>query len=132
MDKAGDVSIFRFTIRVPQTGDLVRTYFPNNVERNASADPAILDICQESLFLETNPISNCLYDAATNMVEFPLPDHITSDSFFTYELGYMRNPPQSQQLSGFDIQVLDSVDPDTILYSNTEVSVRVNPGEITG
>ena len=30
-DKAGDTSVFRFTIRVPDEGDLVRTVLPSSV-----------------------------------------------------------------------------------------------------
>jgi len=65
------------------------------------------------------------------MVEFPLPDHVSPTNYFTYELGYMQNPAYSQELQGFDIQVLDSASPDTVLYSNDEVSVQVKAGLIT-
>jgi hypothetical protein len=115
MDGAGDFSVFRFTIKVPQSGDLIRTIFPSNVIY--WGDPSNLDICQENDdFMETNPIQNCSFDLATNMAEFLLPDHISPPNFFTYELGFMQNPAYSQDLQGFDIQVLDSTSPDTVLY----------------
>ena len=92
-DKAGDTSVFRFTIRVPSTGDLVRTYFPDTVPY--VSDPTFVEVCQESFFLGTTPIQNCAYNPTENMIEFPVPGQVGPGAYFTYELGNMRNPASS-------------------------------------
>lgn len=127
-EKAGDSSVFRFTIKVPAMGDLVRTYFPSTVPY--ISDPANVEVCQESFFLGTTPIQNCAYNEAENMIEFPLPGQVGPGAYFTYELGNMRNPAYSQQLTGFRLQVVDSADPSTVLFENTDISIRVQPGLI--
>ena len=89
---------------MPPSGDLIRTYFPQSVVYQGD-----LEVCLEILlFGDPRPIADCTYDAATNMVEFMLPGHVVRGGFFYYEIGYWRNPAYSQELSGFDIQVLDS------------------------
>ena len=50
MTKAGDISIFRFTIKVPAEGDLIRTFFPESVQFTGTG--AQVDYCKDkSLFL---------------------------------------------------------------------------------
>ena len=136
MDKAGDESVFRFTIKVPSSGDTIRTYFPPSVLYNG-ADPNTVDICREkSIFMESFPIDNCVFSTDDNMFEFPIPDRTGPGQYFIYELGYMVNPAYSQQLAGFTVQVIDraSVDADpttTALYQNTNISLRVSAGVLT-
>ena len=130
MDKAGDVSVFHFTIEVPDSGNMLRTYFPMSVLYTGAEDGSV-DLCQESQFLEAIPIQNCVYDLGSNMVEFQLPDHVPRGDYFEYELGHMRNPFFSQNLAGFIFQVLDSTAPDVVLFENTDQSVRINAGALT-
>ena len=50
MTKAGDTSVFRFTIKVPAEGDLIRTFFPESVQFTGIG--AQVDYCKDkSLFL---------------------------------------------------------------------------------
>ena len=118
-------------MRVPDSGDLVRTYLPGSVSYTGGSSS--VDHCtDESMFMQTKPISGCSYDAANNMIEFVLPIDVGPGTFFTYELGFMRNPSYSQQLRGFALQVLDSQDPaKAVLFENTEIMLRVNAGQIT-
>ena len=82
-------------MRVPEVGDLVRTYLPGSVSYTGSG--ATVEHCtDESMFMQTKPISGCRYDALNNMIEFKLPGDVGPETFFTYELGYMRNPSYSQ------------------------------------
>ena len=126
--RAGDTSaVYRVTINVPASGDLIRTYFPQSVVYQGA-----LDVCQETpIFGDARPISDCIYDAATNMVEFQLPGHISRGQYFNFEIGYWRNPTYSQSLSGFDIQVLDSVESATILYQKTDAFLDVVTGQLS-
>ena len=94
MEKAGDVSIFSFTIRVPNQGNLVRTYLPESVSYTGTLSSAV-DICRERKFTQTNPITGCAYNPQEHMIEFGLPSNVARGSFFKYELGYLRNPPYS-------------------------------------
>lgn len=60
------------------------------------------------------------------MIEFILPASIKTGTYFTYELGYMRNPSYSQELQGFALQVLDSQDASqAVLYENTEIKLDI-------
>ena len=47
-NKAGDTSIYRFTIKVPSEGDLIRTIFPGTVAY--VGDPSSVSICREADF----------------------------------------------------------------------------------
>ena len=111
---------------MPASGDLIRTYFPQSVVYQGD-----LEVCQETqLFGDARPITDCTYDAATNMVEFMLPGHVMRGQFFSYEIGYWRNPTYSQTLRGFDLQVLDSMSA-AILYQKTDAFVDVNTGQLS-
>ena len=116
MDEAGDTSVYHFTIKLPNAGDTIRTYLPNSVLYTGYTSADSVEVCQESSFLETIPIQNCVFDTELNMIEFIIPDHGHAGDFFEYELGYLRNPFFSQILDGFKLQILDSSDTNTVLY----------------
>ena len=126
-DRAGDTeAVYKISVQVPTSGDLIRTYFPMSIVYQGD-----LEVCQETrLFGDPIPITDCTYDAATNMVEFMLPGHVVRGYFFYYEIGYWRNPAYSQRVSGFDIQVLDSSSSGTILYQKTDAFVDVSTGQL--
>ena len=90
-NKAGDISIYRFTIKVPSEGNLIRTVFPSSVAY--VGDPSSVSICREADFFgNTMEIQNCVVDTDANMIGFMIPDRIGPGDFFTYELGHLRNP----------------------------------------
>lgn len=92
-------------MRVPESGDLVRTYLPKSVSYIGTSN--IVEHC--TIASNSSPIAGCTYDSAKHMIEFLLPSPIGRNKYNNFELGYMRNPSYSEQkLKGFALQVLDS------------------------
>ena len=102
-DKAGDTGIYRFTVG-PNNGELLRVYFPESVQYTGDPEASV-DLCRQyypSVVPTVTPISGCTYDSANNMIELPIPSG--PPAYNKYEVGYLRNPPYSQErLEGFEI-----------------------------
>jgi hypothetical protein len=60
------------------------------------------------------------------MVEFDMPTNVMP-GFFMYEIGQLKNPSYSHQLSGFLIQILDDSDTVTFQSDISRVSVAISP-----
>jgi hypothetical protein len=130
-DLAGDDAVYRFTLEIfGDSGTELRTYFPASAVYTGDTSQPV-DTCQQYLFWTSEPISDCAYDEAQNMISFPVPDEAEA-GFFMYELGYIKNPSYSQILSGFIIHIVDS-STGNVLYASSEdvVQVQIYPNVLT-
>jgi hypothetical protein len=115
--------VYRFTLELfGDQGTELQTYFPASaVYTGDSTQP--VEICQQYLFWTSEPITDCAYDEALNMISFPVPDAAEA-GFFMYEVGNIKNPSYSQILSGFIIHIVDSSSGE-VLYASSEDLVQV-------
>jgi hypothetical protein len=99
-DLAGLSGVYRFTVYVEEA-HYIQTFLPEELTLSS------LDICRLYLINETETIETCIYDEATNMVQFEIDSDFIG--YFVYDLGYLQNPNYSAFLSGFSIQTLTSL-----------------------